>query len=143
MRTHQSISLMILISVLSLPQMNSQTGVKATNMEKAGKFETRQDYPKGGIGILNLKLYVVTRTLRTGKNELIIRIKDRDETWSGKGVTEPEIIFFYADKVWTSSQGLPNDFNLSHAIVVSFEKDKIRYFDFAKEFGAYFNRTLE
>lgn len=113
-------------------------------MEKTDTFATRREFSKGGIGLLNERLYVVVRTQRTGRNELIVRSTNgSEETWHGRGVMEPEVVFFYEGKVWMPSQTLPDGFDLSRAILVSFEKEKVRFFDFEKEYGAYYSRIWD
>lgn len=113
-------------------------------MDKTGTFATRREFSKGGIGLLNENLYVVVKAQRTGKNELVVRSKNgAEEAWQGKRVTEPEVVFFYAGKVWSSSQALPDGFDLSRAILVSFEKERVRFFDFEKEYGAYYSRIWD
>lgn len=124
--------------------MNSQAGGQTKSMEKTGTFATRREFSKGGVGLLSERLYVVVRTQRTGRNELIVRsINGAEETWRGKGVTEPEVVFFYEGKVWSPSQTLPDGFDLSRSILVSFEREKVRFFDFEKEYGAYYNRIWD
>ena len=113
-------------------------------MEKTGTFATRREFSKGGVGLLNERLYVVVKTQRTGRNELIVRSTNgAEDTWRGKSVTEPEVVFFYDGKVWSQSQTLPDGFDLSRAILVSFEKEKVRFFDFEKEYGAYYSRIWD
>lgn len=113
-------------------------------MGKAVTFATRREFSKGGVGLLNERLYVVVKTQRTGRNELIVRsIDGAEETWHGKGVTEPEAVFFYEGRVWSSSQTLPDGFDLSRSILVSFEREKVRFFDFEKEYGAYYSRIWD
>lgn len=124
--------------------MNAQSGVKANSMEKTGTFATRREFSKGGVGLLNDRLYVVVRSQRTDRNELIVRSTNgAEDTWRGKSVTEPEVVFFYDGKVWSQSQTLPDGFDLSRAILVSFEKEKVRFFDFEKEYGAYYSRIWD
>jgi hypothetical protein len=144
MRKQTRFSFVLLISVLLQTQMNPQVGRSTKSMEKIGTFATRREFSKGGIGLVNERLYVVVRTEKTGRNELIVRpTNGAEETWHGKSITEPEVVFFYDGKVWMPSQALPDGFDLSRAIVVSFEKDKVRFFDFEKEYGAYYTRILD
>jgi hypothetical protein len=141
---YRYISFLLLISVLFQAGMNSQAGGQAKPMEKTGTFATRREFSKGGVGLLNERLYVVVRTQRTGRNELIVRsINGTEETWHGKSVTEPEVVFFYEGKVWSPSQTLPDGFDLSRSILVSFEREKVRFFDFEKEYGAYYSRIWD
>jgi hypothetical protein len=52
-------------------------------------------------------------------------------------------VFFYEGKVWLPSQTLPDGFDLSRSILVSFEREKVRFFDFEKEYGAYYSRIWD
>jgi hypothetical protein len=106
-------------------------------------FATRWQLSKGGIGMVNKHLYVVVKSGSDGKNGLIVApTETTEERWYGKSVAEPEVAIFYAGKVW-SSQSLPGGFDLSKAVVVSFERDKVRYFDFQAFSGGYYDRIAE
>lgn len=143
-REYRYVPFLLLLAVLFPTRMNSQSEVKAKSMEKTGTFATRREFSKGGVGLLNERLYVVVKTQRTGRNELIVRSTNgAEDTWRGKSVTEPEVVFFYDGKVWSQSQTLPDGFDLSRAILVSFEKEKVRFFDFEKEYGAYYSRIWD
>ena len=135
------ISLLLLILVHFHAQLSPEAKERSQSVEKTGAFATRQEFSKGGIGLLNEHLYVVVKTKKTDRNQLIVRSKSgAEEAWNGKRVTEPEVVFFYDDKVWPCIQALPDGFDLSRTIMVSFEKDKIRFFDFEKEYGAFYRR---
>jgi hypothetical protein len=141
---HRYIPFLLFLSVLFPAGMNSQSGGEVKSMEKTATFATRREFSKGGIGLLNERLYVVVRTEKTGKNELIVRSTNgAEEKWRGKSVSEPEMVFFYGGKIWSLSQTLPDGFDLSRAILVSFEKEKVRFFDFEKEYGAYYSRIWD
>jgi len=100
-------------------------------------FATRWQLSKGGIGMVNKYLYIVVKSAR---NELILKpTEETEDKWYGKSVTKAEVVIVYEGKVW-SSQGLPNGFDLSKAVVVSFESDKIRFFDFQAMSGGYYER---
>ena len=89
---------------------------------------------KGGIGIIRRDyLYV---DLNPPKNTLLL---GREDKWTGLDVSVPEVVVFFENKVW-SQQGLPKGFDLSRAVVVSFEVDKVRFFDFVKMSGGYYLR---
>ncbi len=106
-------------------------------------FATRWELSKGGIGMINKHLYVVVESASNERNQLIVKpTEETEERWYGKGVTEAEVAIFYEGKVW-SSQGLPDGFDLSKAVVISFERDRIRFFDFQTMAGAYFERIKE
>jgi hypothetical protein len=119
------------------------------NAEKQGApkeqeiFATNRLLSKGGIGIVNRRLYIVARSPKNNSNELIVKpTEGTEERWKGKGVTEAEVVFVYERKVW-SSQSLPDRFDLSKAVIVSFEGDKIRFFDFQAMSGGYYARISE
>jgi hypothetical protein len=57
-------------------------------------------------------------------------------------VTKAAIAIFYEGKVW-SPEAIPAGFDLSKAVVVSFERSKIRFFDFSVMAGGYYNRIGE
>ena len=86
---------------------------------------------KGGIGIINTDLYIVVRSL---KNELILKDGKR---WTGKGAGTVEVVIVFEDRVW-SLPDLPNGFDLSKSVVISFQGDIIRFFEFDKKSGGYY-----
>jgi hypothetical protein len=106
-------------------------------------FATSRCFSKGGIGIVNTRLYIVVKSSKGDSNELIVKpTGETEERWKGKSVTKAEIAFVYEGKVW-SPQGVPDRFDLSKAVVVSFEGDKIRFFDFQAMAGCYYERISE
>jgi hypothetical protein len=68
--------------------------------------------------------------------------EETEERWHGKSVTEAEVAIFYEGKVW-SSQRLPDGFDLSKAVVISFESGKVRFFDFQTMSGGYYERIAD
>jgi hypothetical protein len=93
--------------------------------------------------MINKHLDVVVKSARDDRNELIVKpTQETEERWHGKSVTEAEVAIFYGGKVW-SSEALPAGFDLSKAVIVSFESDKVRFFDFQPMAGAYFNRIKD
>ena len=144
MSKRKYISLLLVILVLSQAPLNPQAKGRPQSVEKTDKFATRQEFSKGGIGLLNKRLYVVVKNKKSDRNELIFVPESGAEVrWHGKSVTEADTVFFYDGRVWSCSQALPDGFDLSRAIMVSFEKDKIRFFDFEKEYGAYYSRIWD
>jgi hypothetical protein len=100
-------------------------------------FVMNQCMSKGGIGIIRADhLYI---DLNPDKNTLLLSGDDR---WSGLDATVPEVVIFFEDKVW-SQHDLPKGFDLSEAVVVSFEPDKVRFFDFSKMTGGYYARLKQ
>jgi len=96
-------------------------------------FATNRCLPKGGFGIVNASLYIV---VRSAKNELLF---GEQGTWSGQDASKPEVVIFFDGRVWTLPR-LPKAFDLSKAVVLSFEADKVRFFDFQVMTGGYYER---
>ncbi len=68
--------------------------------------------------------------------------EEKEERWLGKEVAKTEIAIFYNGKIWSPLE-LPDRFDLSKAVVVSFESDKVRFFDFQATAGGYFERIRD
>lgn len=101
-------------------------------------FATRWEIAKGGIGMIDKTIYIVTKS---ATNELIVKPSDeKEKRWKGKTATKPELVFVYDGKVW--SNGVPDGFDLSKSVVVSFEGSKARFFDFRVMSGGYYERIL-
>jgi hypothetical protein len=88
---------------------------------------------KGGFGVIREGLYI---DVDSAKNEL--RLNGRN-TWTGKDAGTKEVVFFFEDRIW-SPQSLPNRFDLSKSVVISFEGKLIRFFEFDKLSGGYYKR---
>ena len=88
---------------------------------------------KGGIGIINVDLYV---SLNSTKNELILKEGQR---WSGERVGTPELVIVFGDRVWHQND-LPRNFDLSRAVVVSFETDSVKFAELGSMAGGYYQR---
>lgn len=139
---------LLLVAALSSPQAVSQGDAT----KEKGMFATTRYLSKGGIGMISEELYVVVKSSTKDRNELIVvppghlgqdQSAPVPETrWKGKGVTEAEVAIFFQGKVW-SSQALPDRFDLSKAVVISFEGDKIRFFNFQAMAGGYFQRLSD
>ena len=97
---------------------------------------TNRCIPKGGIGIINTDLYVVTKS---GKNELQFGFR---ENWIGGSASTPEMVIVFDGKVWTP-QSLPHGFDKSKSVVVFFEEKKISFYDYIRESGGYYERHYE
>jgi hypothetical protein len=111
--------------------------------EERASFATRWELSKGGIGMVNKNLYIVVKSAKNARNELVLKpTEGTEERWKGKNVTNTEVAFVYKGKVW-SPETLPKRFDLSKAVVVSFEESKIRFFDFQAMSGGYFHRISD
>jgi hypothetical protein len=99
-------------------------------------FARNRCLSKGGVGIIATDLYIAVKSV---KNVLLF---GKDQTWTGLDASRPEIAIFFDSKIW-SPQGLPKHFDLSKAVVVSFEKDRVRFLDFRKMSGGYYERIRD
>jgi hypothetical protein len=88
---------------------------------------------KHGIGPIRENLYVETDSTT---NELLL---DKGNRWTGNNSSAKEAVIFFENKVWLPS-ALPGDFDLTKAVIISFEGDKVRFFDFGGMHGGYYER---
>jgi hypothetical protein len=130
---------MLLAAALFSAQQSSQD-TKKHGAAEIEAFATKRYLSKGGIGMVNKHLYAVVKSARDEKNELVVKpTEETEERWYGQSVTKAEVAIFYEGKVW-SSQSLPAGFDLSKAVVISFESGKVRFFDFQAMSGGYYDR---
>lgn len=123
--------------VTMLPTAGHAQAVRNSNSRKGeNMLSTNECIAKGGIGILNTHLYL---DLKSAKNELIL---DGGNRWAGQPQEGAEVVFFFENKVW-STNAVPQGFDLSKAIVISFERNIVRFFDFGKASGGYYKRPKE
>jgi len=126
-------SCIILATTLLWPEGCSQRANETERAKDKVMFADNQYMSKGGIGIISKDLYIV---LKSKKNELFFTAGER---WTGREVTSPEVVVVFEGRFWLA-QELPNKFDLSKSIVVSFEGDKVRFFDFDRMSGGYYRR---
>lgn len=132
------ISALLAATLFSAPQ--SSQGTKKQVAEARDAFADRRELSKGGIGMVNKNLYIVVKSAKNDRNELIVKPTEETEVrWTGQSVAKTEVAIVYEGKVW-SLQAIPDGFDLSKAVVVSFEGSKIRFFDFQKMAGGYYDR---
>jgi hypothetical protein len=106
--------------------------------ENASHFATNRCLAKGGIGVIvGQELHVLLKS--TTKNELLLR---GAKTWRGQSASTTESVFYFEHRVW-ARQSLPPTFDLSRAVLVSFEGQRVRFFDFEKMQGCYYDRLSE
>ena len=108
-------------------------GANESAVEEKHMIGTDELLAKGGLGIVDENLYV---DVRSAKNELVLRKGDK---WSGRSAHSAELVIFFEGKVWLPGD-LPDGFDLAEAVVISFERDRIRFFDFRKGSGGYYRR---
>jgi len=135
-----AVSVLLTGTLLSAKQASQ--GTKKQNPAQRDSFATRC-WSKGGIGIVNKNLYIVVKSAKNDRNELIVKpTEETEERWKGKSTREVEVAIVYERKVW-SSGAIPDGFDLSKAVVISFERSKIRFFDFQMMAGCYYDRIAE
>jgi len=123
-------AVLVLFAAALLNAQDARQDTKEHCAEEKEMFATNRGWPKGGLGIVNTSLYIVVKASKTDRNELIVKpTQETEERWKGKRVTEGEVVFVYEGKVWESGS-LPKGFDLSKSVVISFESDKVRFFDF-------------
>jgi hypothetical protein len=106
-------------------------------------FAKQWEMSWGGVGMINKYLYVVVKSTGNERNELIVSpTEEKEERWHGSDITKAEVVAFYKGKVWSFDK-LPDGFDLSMSIIVSFESDKVRFFDFQTMKGGYFERIKD
>ena len=130
----------ILMHILLAGALLESAGSKQATNEPAGArertmFATNRFVAKGGLGIVSPGLYIVVKSAR---NELRV---GGNESWSGHDASTAEMVVFFGGRV-SNSDRLPKGFDLSKAVVVSFEGDKVRFFDFQNMSGGYYDRPL-
>ena len=73
-----------------------------------------------------------------GRNSLAVEHGPR---WEGKSDDTPEVVVVF-DRCIFDLGSVPEDFDLSKSIVVSFEGERVQYFDFRDRYGGSFVRPL-
>ena len=111
----------------------SATTAMAVDKAAAPGLSDRHWPVKGGVAIISAQLHVV---VNGESNELISGDGSR---WTGQARGQPEVAVYFQGKVWPKD-GLPKDFDLRQAIVISFEAEVVRFFDFAEKKGGYYAR---
>jgi hypothetical protein len=128
------ISYTVLGATLFCAQAFSQEPMRPNGVKEKIMFATNICMSKGGIGVITKNLHI---DLKSTKNELILGTRER---WTGQAVQTSEVVIFFEGKIW-SLQALPDGFDLSKAVIVSFENDKVRFLDFSKLSGGYYRRV--
>jgi hypothetical protein len=130
--------LVTVVATLFSSQANGQ-GADNSGSKSGNWLATRRYWTKGGVGGISDRLYVIANP--SGKNELVLEVAEgKKESWKGKDWGEAEVVFVYQGRVLMPNK-LPGGFDMSKAVVVSFEGSKIRFFDFQAMQGGYFDRT--
>jgi len=81
-------------------------------------------------------LYVATKTKR---NEIGWGSGENSKKWMGREASKQEVVVFFEGKVWPP-QSLPYGFDKSRSVVVFFEENYIRSYDYVHHRGGYYER---
>ena len=92
----------------------------------------------GGLGVINENLYINTVVK---KNELMFH-NGNIRTWTGLNREIKQVVFVFNNAVIEDAK-FPPDFKISKCVVVSFEVDKVYFFDFARGDGGYYFRSID
>lgn len=122
----------LLISVMGCRRAGLPGFVTA---DERNAMETNECFSKGGLGIINTDLYIVTKS-ESNKNELLL---GSDGRWAGQNASIPEVVVVFEGKIWTP-QSLPQRFVKNESVVVSFEEKNIRFYDYVRMSGGYYAR---
>ena len=152
MRIAVCIASLLVTATLLSAQGAGQNSQRHDAAKKRDMFATDEFFAKGGIGMISEELYAIVKSAKNDRNELIVVPPGhlgRDQSapvpetrWKGKSTNEVEVVIFFEGNVW-SPQQLPDGFDLTGAVVVSFERLRVRYFDFRKMAGGYYRRSRE
>jgi len=96
-------------------------------------ISANQCFSKGGLGIIHRGVYVVVNSHR---NELKF---GQGQSWVGSTRITPEVVFIQNDRVIENPK-TNTDFDLSKCLLVSFQPDRVMFFDFTKSKGGYYLR---
>lgn len=101
--------------------------------EVSGMITTNKLYRQGGFGIVTGDVYI---NLNSTVNEIIYA---GDKKWKGKIKKYREIVIIFSGKP-VATDALPKDFELSKAIIVSFEGSKVRVLGYICENSGFYER---
>jgi hypothetical protein len=110
---------------------------KGPGASEAGvKIAENPCWPKGGLGIISTNLYV---DLLSTDNELVL---PNGERWIGLAAREKQVVLVADGRVTSGTEIWPG-FRLEVSSIVSYEEDKILFFDFSAGKGGFYQRRLD
>ena len=119
--------------LLAIPSCSFSQEPSRRATEQIVSFATNECFAKGGLGIVTPNLYI---KLRSDRNQLLLA---DGKKWIGMTTEQPEIVIVFHGQAW---QKASEGFDLATAIIVSFEKDRVRFFDFNRMEGGFYRRDL-
>ena len=120
------------LSVLLLMAASVQLCSQSTSDRVSNPVSANECLGKGGIGIISTSLYI---DLRSDRNQLILTDGSK---WTGSDAALSETVIVFNGKAWPHAT--PGGFDLSKATIVSFEKERVRFFDFSRMEGGFYKR---
>ena len=139
------VSCFVLAATLFSAQMSCQNAdlTHFVTFKEKWNMKTHSCFPfvhgKGGVGMIGNSLYVNTNSAR---NEIGWGYGENSKKWIGRDSSSPEVVVFFDGNVW-SPESLPQGFDKSKAVVVSFHKKKIGFYDYVRNWGGYYERENE
>ncbi len=124
---------LLLASLVCSAKQVDKSAKKPQSTPEKKMFADSEYLPKGGIGIVTREIYI---DLKSRKNELILKGDDR---WEGEDRVAEQVVFVYQNRVWEPGV-MTKGFDLAKAIVISFENDRVRFFDFVTMKGGFYRR---
>jgi hypothetical protein len=93
---------------------------------------------QAGIGVIRDESegYLVVSTC-SRKNEILWQLGDKHHNWSGRRSTTVQAVVFFGGKIWYPNT-LPQNFDRSQSVVIYFEGNYVRFFDYVHNQGGYF-----
>jgi hypothetical protein len=135
--------LLVAAMLLVVAAPPSSPAAKEARCTECVGFAENEVWVKGGIGTLGDGIYVA---INSPNNEVIVQGPPATATgglsqmrWTGRPAGQREVVVIFERKVWGWSE-LPSTFDMSRAMLVSFEASRVRFFDFAEARGAFFKR---
>jgi hypothetical protein len=131
--------LILASSIAAMPLLSTgcnQTQMSSQNPKTTGAkmtFPENEFWRKGGVGAICGDIYI---DFNSDKNRLLLADK---ETWEGLVSAKHEFVIIYNNKTYDQSE-LPNDFKISKAVIVSFEANRVYFYDFNVMEGGYYSR---
>ena len=134
----------VLISALLCPLIGCRKAALPDFVTSDDKnaMETNSCFPrygKGGVGIVSTDLYVFTKSKW---NEIDWGEGENAKKWTGRSASQAEVVVFFDDKIWPL-QSLPHAFDKSKSVVISFEKEHIRFYDYVHKGRCNYERDPE
>lgn len=127
----------IVAGLLVLVRVGDAFAVKNGALHYAPKkLERQRAIPKGGIGLIKNRLYIVTASMR---NELLLANGRR---WSGLGWKVPQVVVVWRNEVMDMN-AVPKDFVPGESVIISFQPDYVDVIDPEAGLSFYYVRDTE